>query len=150
MKSHFLLLVILIIAGCTKSSYQQSNNEEKSIPIERKYYGNWEKDIDYSQVIKAGKKLYISGITASGDTMRDQLNSIYDTLGTILNDYDTDYGRVIKEVVFIKDIESLKKLKPLRKSYYPNNAYPSSSWIQVDRMFLEEFRLEAEFEVELP
>ena len=148
MKLIYALLLVIITSSCTTTQTDKYDNTV--IPIERKHYGSWEKKIGYTQVVKVGNRLLISGLTGEGATMKEQVKSVYQTLEKILKDYNTDSSRIVKELVFTKDIEAFKSTIALRKTFYPRELYPSSSWIQVDRMFVESLMVEIEFEVELP
>ena len=148
MKLIYIPILIIMASGC--SVIQEPENNKTVIPIERKHYGSWEKMIGYAQVVKVGNRLLISGITGDGDTMEEQVKSVYQTTAKILKDYHTDSSRIVKELVFTKDIEAFKSTIALRKTFFPQELYPSSSWIQVDRMFVEPLMVEIEFEVELP
>ena len=133
----------LILTSCAMAPPEPNN-------IVRKHYGSWEKDIGYAQVVQVGKTLYISGITSNGESMTEQVKGVYQRIESILNDYGTDTSRIVKEVVYTRDMEALKASIELRKSFFAEEQYPSSSWIQIDRLFLEEFMLEVEVEALLP
>jgi len=148
MKFIYTLLTVIIFSGCAGIQTQEKNNAVN--PIERKHYGSWEKQIGYTQVVKVGNRLLISGTTGEGDTMEEQVKSVYQTIEKILKDYHTDSSRIVKELVFTKDIEAFKSTMALRKTFFPQKLYPSSSWVQVDRMFIDSLMVEIEFEVELP
>ena len=100
-------------------------------------------------MVKIGNRLLISGLTSQGDTIEKQVSGIYKKLDSILKDYNTSPERVVKELVFVKSMEDFKTTMVLRKEFFSDQLYPSSSWIQVDRMFLDNLKVEIEFEVEL-
>ena len=141
-KLMLLLVVVLALSNCAS----KGGNTE----ILRKHYNPWEKDVGYTQVVQVGKTLYLSGVVGQGSTMSDQVKYVYNAIQSILADYDTDLSRVVKEVVFTKDIEALREASEVRKAYYPDGAYPTSTWVQIDRLFMEEFMIEVEVEVLLP
>lgn len=114
--------------------------------LERKHYGAWEQDIGYTQVVKVGDRLYISGLTSGAKDMNSQITEIYTTLIKILADYQLTTQDIIKETVFTRDLEALKKAIPLRKTFYPKGLYPSASWVQVQRLYEEGFLIEVEVE----
>lgn len=141
------LLLVCLLSGCVKIS--KNNSSTSDTAIKRHYYNSWEQEIGYTQAIKVGNRLLISGLTSQGSTMEEQVKGIYKRLEGILKDYDTDTGRIVKEVVYTKDIEALKKAISIRKQFYQEGEYPTSSWIQIDRLFVKEFKVEIEFEVAL-
>jgi 2-iminobutanoate/2-iminopropanoate deaminase len=131
-----LLLAFLSISGCT---LQQENEL-----VERSHYNSWEADIGYTQVVRSDNTLYLSGITSSSETFDGQLEEIYTTIMAILADYRVDSTAVVKETIYTRDIEALKKAIPLRKQFYPNGQYPSSTWVQVERLFMPDHLIEVE------
>ncbi len=138
-KASLLLSCILILFGCANT------NKE----IQRKTYNSWENDIGYSQVVKANNTLYISGITSEEATFEGQVDDIYSTIKKILAEYDVDTTAIVKEVIFTTDIERLKAAIPARKAHF-NGKYPSSSWVEVKRLWSKTHLLEIEVVVLLP
>jgi 2-iminobutanoate/2-iminopropanoate deaminase len=118
--------------------------------IERRIYNSWERDIGYSQVVKLGDTLYVSGITSGADNFDDQLAEIYATILGILNDYGTDSNAILKEVIYTKDIEALKRAISVRKRYYNDDFFPAATWVQIDRLYMEGHLLEVEIIAYVP
>ena len=117
--------------------------------IERKNYHSWESDIGYSQVVKANNTLYISGITSEESTFEKQIDDIYTTIKKILADYNVGTNAIVKEVIFTTDIEKLKASIAIRKTHF-SEKYPSSSWVEVKRLWSKSHLLEVEVVVMLP
>ena len=139
LKIFSFIFVCILMSGC--AHYDN---------IERKTYNSWEKDIGYSQVVKVGDTLYISGITSEAITFDGQLVQIYETIGGILKDYGTDTSSIVKEVVYTKDIEALKNAIPVRKKYFKENQFPAATWVQIDRLYMPDHFLEIEVVVYIP
>jgi len=118
-------------------------------PIERKNYFPWENDTGYTQVVKSNNTLYISGITSEKETFENQIDDIYTIIKKILADYDVGTNSIVKEVIFTTDIEGLKSAIPTRKAHF-NGKYPSSSWVEVKRLWSKAHLLEVEIVVVLP
>ncbi|WP_370981074.1 RidA family protein [Agaribacterium sp. ZY112] len=119
---------------------------QKDAPkIERQHYNSWEKDLGYSQVVRVGNTLYVSGMTAQGVTLESQMRAIYKSLQRVLDDYKISSASVVKEVIYTRDIEALKKANSIRLAFYSDDQYPSSSWLQVEQLFLKDFLVEIEF-----
>ena len=133
LKASFYFISFLLFASCT---HKQT--------IERKNYYSWENDYGYSQVVKAGNTLYISGIASNKPTLPGQITEIYTYIQTILNDYGVDSDAIVKQVIYTTDIENLKAETALRKSFFNKNKYPSSSIVQIERLYDEEHLLEVE------
>ena len=136
-------LIGLFAAMCFS---QQANTQD----IERKHFNSWEKSTGYTQTVKVGNTLYLSGLTSEADSMADQIKEIYSTIQAILNGYGITTDNIVKETVFTLDIESLKQHAVDRKKYYPNGLYPASTWVQVDRLFQPGYLLEVEVIAHLP
>lgn len=138
-KTPLLLICMLFISGCVSTGQV----------IERKQYHSWEDDIGYSQVVKANNTLFISGITSEQATYEQQVDDIYSTINKILSDYNVGTNAIVKEVIYTTDIEKLKQSIPRRKAHF-NDKYPSSSWVEVKRLWSKSHLLEVEVIAVLP
>lgn len=138
-----LLLSLLLTIGIASA-------EEAASSIERKHHQAWEPDVGYTQVVRVGNTLYLSGVTSDGSSFADQLDNVYKTIKTILSEFDVTTDSIVKETIFTTDIEALKEAGEVRKQHFKNKRYPASTWVQIDRLFMPEFRVEVEVIVELP
>lgn len=137
-------VLILLLAGCT------SHMPHTGSRIERKHYGDWEPQIGYTQVVRTGNVLYLAGITGEGKTQLEQLKHIYRTIEKILSDYHATTSDIVKEVVYTTDIDELITAIDVRKTYFSAGQYPASTWVQVQRLFREDLKIEVEITVQLP
>lgn len=112
--------------------------------IEREYINPWEKDVGYAQVVRHGDTLYLSGITASGASVAEQMTAIYGQIGKILKSRGLDSTAILSETIYTRDIEAVKAAIPARKSFYKDGQYPASTWVQVERLFNPDLLLEIE------
>ena len=143
LKNYPLFIALLLgIAACTEI--------KSSHPIERKHYDKGEVDIGYSQVVRKGKTLYISGVVSTAPTFAQQLKEEYEFITKILADYGVDTGAIVKETIFTRDMEALKRVIPERKAFFKTDMYPSASWIQVAQLYDPAIMLEIEVEAHLP
>lgn len=117
--------------------------------IQREYLNTWEKDIGYAQVVRHGDVLYLSGITANGATVAEQMTGIYGEIGKILKSHNLSSAAIITETIYTRDIEAVKTAIPLRKQFYINEVYPAATWVQVDRLFNPDQLIEIEVTVAL-
>jgi 2-iminobutanoate/2-iminopropanoate deaminase len=117
--------------------------------IERKSYFPWENETGYSQVVKHGNTLYVSGITSEKTTFDGQIDDIYTNIKRMLADYNVGMDAIVKEVIFTTDIERLKAAIPTRKAHF-SSKYPSSSWVEVKRLWNKSHLLEVEIVAALP
>lgn len=138
-----LITLSVLTGGC-------SSPGERLSSIERKHYGEHEAAIGYTQAVRKGNNLYLAGLTSEGETVADQLAGIYDTIEQILSDYGATTSDILTETIYTTDIEALKESIPVRKSYYPDNLYPAATWVQVEGLFLPNFKVEVEVMVQLP
>jgi len=112
--------------------------------IEREYVNPWEKEIGYAQVVRHGDTLYLSGITASGASVAEQMTAIYGQIGKILKSRGLDSAAILSETIYTRDIEAVKVAIPVRKSFYKEGQYPASTWVQVERLFNPDLLIEIE------
>ena len=133
LKLILIFSIIILISSCSATSN-----------IERKNYYSWENDYGYSQVVKAGNTLYISGIASDKPSFPEQMTEIYIYLNRILKDYGVDSDAIVKQVIYTTDIEKMKTHTQLRKKFFNKNKYPSSSIIQVTRLYEKNHLLEVE------
>ena len=128
-----IMLVVIFLSSCTHD-----------MSIERKNYYPWENEYGYSQVVRAGNTLYISGIASNKPTLDTQIEEIYTYIQRILKDYGVDTSAIVKQVIYTTDIEALKKQTALRKSYFKSNEYPSSTIVQIEKLYEPSHILEVE------
>ncbi|XVJ65312.1 MAG: RidA family protein [Lacibacter sp.] len=102
----------------------------------------------YAQVIKTGNVIYVSGTVALNITEAD-LKRVYKVIEKSLEHYGASLQNVIKETIFTTDIEAMKQLNTVRKQIYKGD-YPSSTWVQVVRLFMRDAKLEIEVVAYLP
>ena len=136
---NFRLKIALLLIGITFLSACAKNKA-----VERKHYYSWENDYGYSQVVRTGDTIYISGIASNKPTLPEQIKEIYTYIQRILNDYDVNSDAIVKQVIYTTDIEALKAETSLRKTFFNKNKYPSSSIIQIERLYEKEHLLEVE------
>ncbi len=143
MISNFKLTLILAISILASVSSTAQN-------VERKNYYSWENDYGYSQVVKAGNTIYISGIASDKPTFPEQMKEIYKYINKILEDYGVDSDAIVKQVIYTTDIEKMKDHTELRKTFFNKDKYPSSSIVQVNRLYEKGHFLEVEIVAVLP
>lgn len=138
-KTVLLLATTLLVSSCSTTPI-----------IERKNYYSWENDYGYSQVVRAENILYISGIASNKSDFPEQIKEIYTYIHKILSDYGVDSDAIVRQVIYTTDIEKLQAQTALRKSFFNENKYPSSSIVQIERLYDKKHLLEIELVVVLP
>lgn len=138
-KTVLILATTLLVSACSTNT-----------SVERKHYYSWENDYGYSQVVKAGNTIYISGIASDKPDFPEQIEEIYKFINQILQDQGVDSDAIVKQVIYTTDIEGLKAHTELRKSFFNHNKYPSSSIVQVNRLYESGHLLEVEIVAVVP
>lgn len=111
---------------------------------------DWEKDIGYSQSVRAGNRIIVSGTV--GDESKDlkgQLCDAYETIKTTLAHDGATLGMVAKETIFCRDMDALIACQEIRKQYYGDHL-PAATWVQVNRLYSPGHLIEIEVEALLP
>ncbi|PKI15955.1 RidA family protein [Colwellia sp. 12G3] len=139
LKTALIVAGTLLVSACTSAP-----------TIERKNYYAWENDYGYSQVVSAGNTIYISGIASDKATFAEQIKEINANINKILKDYGVDSDAIVKQVIYTTDIEGMKAHTKLRKTFFNKDKYPSSSIVQVSRLYEKGHFLEIEIVAVVP
>lgn len=143
MKKILLLLAVLIAV--------QANAQTNHIQKQKFHFDNVSKQdtsAGYAQAIKVDNVLYISGSVAR-DVTPEGITRVYNTLLKTLEHYGASFQNVVKENLYTTDIEAMKKYNESRKVFYKGD-FPAATWIQVNRLFMHDARLEVELIAHLP
>lgn len=117
-----------------------------------------ESELGFAQAVRSGNTLYVSGtcavgldneVVAPGD-MRGQLEHIYRIIKMALEAHGASFENVVKEMIFVNDIDALRDALPIRKTFYTGAAPPAATWIEVSRFMRPEYVIEIEVTAELP
>ena len=143
--------IVLLLSGCVVSHTEtRSKNVDKPTQVSRHYHNEWEQEIGYAQVVRVDNTLYVSGITGRGDSMQEQVRSVYDRIRDVLAQYGATPDHIVKEILFTTDIEAMKAQIEQRKSYFSKDVYPAATWVQIERLYLPDIQLEVDVTVQLP
>lgn len=113
--------------------------------------GPWEKDIGYSQAIRVGKRLHVSGTVGVAPDARDvetQMKNAYRAIEKTLQAHGATFANVVVERAYTTDMKALIGCQEIRKKIY-GGRLPAATWVQVQRLYLEEALLEIEVEAVL-
>lgn len=95
----------------------------------------------YSQAIKAGNMLFISGQgpfnpktmeIVDGD-VKAQASQALENIGAILKEAGVDFSNVVKTTVFIKDMEDFSEINEVYVEYFGEHK-PARSCVEVARL----------------
>jgi 2-iminobutanoate/2-iminopropanoate deaminase len=131
-----------------KNAPKQSKSD-----FETYHAGPWEQRIGYSQAVRSGRMLYISGtIGANGegkpDDLDGQMKNAYAAIQKTLARYKTDFSHVVMERIYTTDIEALIRSQETRKQFY-GNWLPAATWVEVRRLYAPADKIEIEVQVAL-
>lgn len=120
-------------------------------PIEKeKFQHNKEVEnaLGYTQAVKVGNTIYISGIPSGGD-VPTQIKNVYQGLQKVLENYGLGFEHVVKENLYTTDMEGIKQHLELRKSFYKGD-YPAATWVEVKGLYDPSLKLEVELIAVVP
>ena len=95
----------------------------------------------YSQAIKAGKYIYISGqiplnykdMSISDGTFEDQTKTVLNNLKNIATTAGCTLDDCVKLTVYLKDLENFSLVNTVMEKYF-NEPYPSRAAVEVSRL----------------
>jgi enamine deaminase RidA (YjgF/YER057c/UK114 family) len=134
------LFLFLFLNGLHDVFSQSGKELKKSIFNHNKVF---EDEFGYIQAMHVDKTIFISGIAAKGE-METAIVTIYERVSNILAFYDLTLNHVVKETIYTTQFDALVQYKDIRKQFYKNN-YPTSTWVQVERLYSKEAIIEIEF-----
>ncbi|MGN7783050.1 RidA family protein [Niabella sp. 22666] len=127
-------------------------SQEKEIKKEKWHWNNNKAKQDtvagYTQVLKVDNVLYISGAVTT-DLTPEGVQSVYNDLKASLQSFGATFQNVVKENLYTTDIAEMKKLNYVRKKFYKND-FPAATWVQIQRLYMAEAKLEVELIAHLP
>jgi 2-iminobutanoate/2-iminopropanoate deaminase len=95
----------------------------------------------YSQAIKAGNMLFLSGQVAiqraSGQVIttniQDETQQVMKNLEEVLKAAEYDFSHVVKTTIFLKDMNNFPKVNEVYGSYFTNQP-PARETVEVSRL----------------
>jgi enamine deaminase RidA (YjgF/YER057c/UK114 family) len=147
MKVNIAIISLLLLSII---SFQAVGQKKTSAIKKLKYNSNknFEDSIGYTEAVKVGNTIYISGAVGWGK-MDEAIKIVYDQLGKILQNYNATFENVVKENLYALDLDSVKKYMEIRRAYYKND-FPAATWVEVKRLFNPDLVLEVELIAILP
>ncbi len=122
------------------------------------HLNGFEQRFGYSQSVKVGRTLYVSATMAvdpdgklvgPGD-LGAQLDAAYANLARTLVAHGAAFDDVVLERIYVTDMAAFLALSDRRFRYYPQNALPALSLVEVRRLIDPGFMVAIEAVVELP
>ena len=94
----------------------------------------------YVQAVKIGNLVYTSGqlgidvsVGKLADGIEAQTHASMKNIGEILKAAGTDYSKVIKTTIFVKDLANFATVNKIYESYFDGN-FPARSCVEVARL----------------
>ena len=111
----------------------------------------WEKEYGYSQAVKVGDTIYLSGqvshddqgnILGEGD-MTAQMRQSYKNVQKVLEQYGATIDNVVDEVLFVTDMEAAFGARvQCRKEVFSDKPVVASTIVQIQRLAFPELMVE--------
>ncbi len=152
------LAVLLVLAGCESADAPDPAAGPPPRFKETFHAGAYEKEFGYSQLVKVGKTLYVSGtlpvdtkglLISPGD-LEGQLRAVYANLARTLASQGASFDQVAMERIYTTDMDGLLKVADLRFDYYDRANLPAVTWVEVRRLVDPGFLVSIDLVVELP
>ena len=149
---YFFFVLLSISCRSDDESKKQKQKIDNNTPIvkEKWHWDNPDKqneNVGYSQVVKVGNTIYISGVPTD-DLSPKGIANVYKTLENCLNAFGTSSKNVVKETLYTIDIEEMKKYNDTRKEFYKGD-FPAATWVQVSRLYEPNAKLEIDLVAEI-
>lgn len=111
-----------------------------------------EQAFGYAQAVSVGELLFVSGTlsvdaafqTIGAGDMRQQLEIVYSALAETLRAHDLDFSAVVKETVFVTDMDAFLGANEVRLAIYKNLALPAVTAVEVRRLAFPDNLVEIE------
>jgi len=146
MKRTLTLLALLFMLAVTNAYCKSSSLSIKKEKFNIDKQG--EDNIGYTQAIKVGNTIYVSGSVGWGN-MKDALKLAYDEIDKTLKHYNATFKNVVKENLYSTELDSVIANKDIRLQYYGTD-YPAATWVEVKRLYNEGLVVEIEVTAVLP
>jgi len=109
-------------------------------------------ELGYTQSIRVGSTVYVSGTAAldekfqvvSPGDLGAQMRYVYERIGESLKDCGVDFGNVVRENMYVTSIDELLPHMGYRKSRYGDGPFPTSTTVEVQKLFAPGLMIEIE------
>ena len=123
-----------------------------AISKESKSFGmSWEKEYGYSQAVKIGDTIYLSGQVSHDDKgnivglrdMEAQMRQAWANVEKVLAQYGATIDNIVDEVVFVTDMEAaFAAAVKIRPEVFRGRPVVASTLVQIQRLALLELMIE--------
>lgn len=111
----------------------------------------WEKEYGYSQAVKVGDTIYLSGQISHDETgdiigigdMEAQIRQAYVNIKKLLAEYGAGVENIVDETWFVTDMESVDAAGgKLRKEIFSESSATALTVVQIERLAFPELLIE--------
>lgn len=111
-----------------------------------------EQAFGYAQAVQSGETLHVSGTlavteafqTIGAGNMRAQLIAVYDALRQTLEAFDANFANVVKETIFVTDIDAFIEANDIRLAIYAGLDLPAVTAVEIRRLAFPDNLIEIE------
>jgi 2-iminobutanoate/2-iminopropanoate deaminase len=121
------------------------NKETKSLGMP------WEKEYGYSQAVRVGDTIYVSGqvshddkgnIVGVGD-METQMRTAYSNIRKVLAQYSATMENIVDEILFVTDMDAAFPARvKMKEEFFSGSPVLASTIVQIQRLAFPEFMIE--------
>ncbi len=111
----------------------------------------WEREYGYSQAVKIGDTIYVSGQISHDETgeiigvgdVEAQMRQAYQNIKKVLAAYGAGVENIVDETVFVTDMETaFKAAVKVRKEIFAGVPVAASTIVQIERLAFPELMIE--------
>src|SRR5262245_35422263 len=112
---------------------------------------SWEKEYGYSQAVKVGNTIYLSGQVSHNDEgtlvgpgdMKAQMRQAYRNIEKVLGQYGATMDNIVDEVVFVTDVDAAFHARiECKEEVFGGRPVLASTLIGIQRLARPEFMVE--------
>lgn len=140
----FLFITAGVLNGCGKSDAEIRSvvRDELARSFERTIIMKGEPIGPYSPAVRIGKFLFVSGqigmnpetVQLAGTDIESQTRQALLNVMGILKEAGFDSSHVVQCNVFLKDINDFQKMNLIYGGFFPDNAYPARTTVEVSNL----------------
>ena len=125
-KRLFMIGLVLLLAGCQPAAQQPE--APQPAPPEVEYLSSGSSSLPFSEAVRVGNMLYLSGKIGSvpGEGLveggiQPETRQVMENIKAVLERHGSSLERVVKCTVFLADIAEWGQMNEVYKTYFPTN-----------------------------
>ncbi len=130
--NRFFALIALMSAA--NLSFAQEEGEFEPPFREAFFMSELEEDQGLPQAVRVGGVVFVSATSAPGDSLEEQLKTIYIRIQSTLGRFGLSMVDVAQERIYTTDLARLEAAFGQRLLYYTPADAPATSWLEVARL----------------